>query len=376
MAKGIMSENTQKPAQAPAPAAPQPKGSRIRKTVGMVVKFIVPVAVSVGLCLIMFRDIDYHDMMKVIREQCDFRWIGLNLLLGIVPLLLRALRWGIQLRASGVNAPVHALVYSIIGCYSLNLVFPRLGEVWRTGYIAYREEHPFSTIFGSMIADRFADLITVASLTLFTFLIARGPIVDFVQTYPDAYRRIAAVLASPWTWVSLVALVGLFWLVLSRSHSSWAAKIKNFLKGLWNGFADITHMRHKGVWLGLTFGIWGAYYLQLVVAFNAFPVLRELLAHSGLIVTLVCFVLTSIGMGIPSNGGIGPYQTAMLFGLNIFYPALGGTVSQEAFRLTGAAFGNVIIACQTLLLVVLGLVVFVLVTLDKRRDPATPAAHK
>ena len=42
--------------------------------------------------------------------------------------------------------------YSIFGTYAVNLVFPRLGEVWRTGYIAQRQKAPFTTVFGSMVA--------------------------------------------------------------------------------------------------------------------------------------------------------------------------------------------------------------------------------
>ncbi len=353
-----------------------PKERRGRKAAGAIVKFIVPLAVTVGLCWIMFHNIDFHEMMQVIKRDCDFRWIGLMLALGLAPMLLRALRWGIQLRASGVDAPVHALVYSIIGCYSLNLVFPRLGEVWRTGYISYREDKPFSTIFGSMIADRFADLLAVGLMTLGTFFVAREPIIDFVRTYPDAYEKLLHVMTSPWMWGTLIAVIAVTWVVLSRSHGRLATKIKGFLKGLWDGFAAIAAMKHKWVWLGLTVCIWGCYYLQLVVAFNAFPVMRELLESAGPMVTLVCYVLTSVAMGIPSNGGIGPYQTVLLFGLNIFLPALGGSISPSDFNVVGAAFGNVIIASQTVLLVVLGLIVFALVTADKHRDMSakTPAA--
>lgn len=347
-----------------------------RRLTGALVKFIVPVAVSAGLCWIMFHNIDFGAMMGVIREQCDFRWIGLMLALSVVPMILRAFRWGIQLRALGVDAPVRNLIYSVVGCYSLNLVFPRLGEVWRTGYIAYRQDAPFSTVFGSMIADRFADLLTVGLLTAVTFFVARDPIVDFVRTYPDAYEKILAVATSPVTWLAAGACVGLCWWWLCRSRSGVAVKVKDFLRGLWEGFAAVAYMKGKLPWALLTVGIWGCYYLQLVVAFNAFPLLRELLVSAGGVVTLVCFVLTSISMGVPSTGGIGPYQTTMLFGLNLFLPAL--QKAQEAagilvvgageFAVTGAAFGNVVIAAQTLLLILLGLVTFLLVTLDRRRQ--------
>lgn len=332
-------------------------------TVGKVLKFIIPLVVSVGLCVVMFRDIDFNDMMGLIKRDCDFRWIGLMLVMSIVPMMLRALRWGIQLRAAGINAPVHVLLYSIFGTYAVNLVFPRLGEVWRSGYVSYRENASFSTVFGSMVGDRFADLLTVGALTLGTFIIARGPIVDFVRTYPQAYAMILHVVRSPWTWCTLPAAVALIWFLLARSKSRTATKIKHFLQGLWAGFATLGKMKGKMLWLGLTVCIWGCYFLQLVIAFQAFPMTSKMLADNGAVVALVCFVLTSISMGIPSNGGIGPYQTTLLFGLSVFMPQ---GIGHTEFITTGAAFGNVIIASQTLMLIVIGVIVFGLISLDRR----------
>lgn len=333
-----------------------------------VIKFLIPVVVSVGLCVVMFRDIDFNEMLAVIRNDCDFKWIGLMCLLSIMPMVFRGLRWGMQLRAVGIKAPVHVLVYSIFGTYAVNLVFPRLGEVWRTGYVAYREDAPFSTVFGSMIADRFADLLTVLLLTLATFVMARGPIVEFVQAYPHAYEKLLSLATSPWIWGALILAGGAFWLYLVKSKSRFAVKLNDFIKGLWGGFAAIVKMKGKFQWLGLTVAIWGCYFIQLEVAFHAFELTDRLMEQNGLLVVLVCFVLTSIAMGIPSNGGIGPYQTTMLFGLGLFMngsEALAG-VSHSEFLTVGAAFGNVIIASQTLLLIVLGLITFALISIDKR----------
>ena len=361
-------------ADVPAP------GNRREKPMVKVMKFLIPFVVTVGLCWVMFRDIDIHEMMHVIRTQCDFRWVGLMLVMSLVPVVLRGLRWGVQLDAVGVNAPVRVLIYAIFGTYAVNLVFPRLGEVWRSGYVSVREKAPFSTVFGAMIADRLADTLTVLLLTLATFIFARGPIVEFVKAYPDAYNKIWSLVTSPWLWGSAIAAGVAAWVVLARSQAAWVQSLRRFLRGLWEGFAGIAHMKGKMQWLGLTICIWGCYYLQMAVAFNAFPMTAALLAEHGALVVLVCFVLTSISMGIPSNGGIGPYQTTMLFGLALFFPmassltapeAVGGVLegmSREEFRTVGAAFGNVLIACQTLIFIVGGLVTFLLIAIDRKRE--------
>lgn len=351
------------------PSAPAPRPSEKRKWLPMLLKIAIPAVVSVGLCVVMFRDIDFGAMMAIIRRDCRFEWIALNLAIGLLPMFFRAMRWRLQLRVIGCRPPLRVLVYSMFGTYAVNLVFPRLGEVWRTGYIAGREGTPFPAVFGSMVADRLADTCTVALLTLFTFIIASGPLTDFVREYPDAYRAISAVLSSPWTWGAVAAFILLAWLFMKRGNGGLSLKIKGFFRGLWEGFAAIARMDHKGAWLLYTAGVWGCYFLQLYVAFRAFPMTDGILERYGAVAPLVCFVLTSISMGVPSNGGIGPYQATMIFGLSVFAPAaaLAAGPAREAFLTEAAAFGNLLIGAQTLFWVICGLVVFGLIAIDKRR---------
>lgn len=57
------------------------------------------------------------------------------------------------------------------------------------------------------------------------------------------------------------------------------------------------------------------------------------------------------------DGGIGPWQWAVIFALGIY-----GTGQVEA-----AAFANLVLGCNTLLLVVLGIITFAGIALDRRR---------
>lgn len=344
---------------------------------GKLLKFGIPLAISVGLCVALFRDIDFGEMMRIIREDCNFWFIGLNLLIGLVPIIVRAARWGIQLKAIDVRPPFRILFYSIFGTYAFNVVFPRLGEVWRSGYIAYRQKAPFPEVFGSMIADRLADTVVVALLTLLTFTFASAPFIKFIHTYPEAYDKIESLLTSPLVWGCVTGAAILFWALLRYGKGKFISGVRNFFKGIWEGFAAIARMDGKGRWLLLTAVLWSCYFLQLYVAFFAFPMTRQLLAENGIIVAIICYMLTTIAMGIPSNGGIGPYQTALIFGLQLFAPA---TVSaavnpaaHKAFITAGAAFGNTVIAAQTLTFIIGGIIVFLLIAADRRRNGSAAA---
>lgn len=321
-------------------------------------QYLIPLAVTVALCYKLFASIDVHQMMAIIREQCDFTYILIGMAISVLSHVFRAMRWGIQLAAIGVRPPLFVLVLSIFGTYAVNLVFPRLGEVWRTGYIAQRQKAQFASVFGSMVGDRLADLVTVLCLTLLAFVLASGAIMTYCHDNATSLDGLRHVLTSPWWWIAFAVLaLALWWFMTRRSGNKVVVRIQTAIRQLWQGFAALATMRHKWLWLLLTVGIWGCFFVQMYVAFFAFPFTAEVAQTDGLTAVLVTFVLSSIAMGVPSNGGIGPWQWAVIFALGIY-----GVDATSA-----GAFANLVLGCQTLLLIALGVFTFVCVTIDSRR---------
>lgn len=321
-----------------------------------VLKFAIPMIISVGLCWLLFRDFDFSAMWRTITTECRFGWIALGLGLAVFSHIFRALRWQIQLKALGVDPPFFFLVLSIFGTYSVNLVFPRLGEVWRTGYIAARQHAPFTTVFGSMVADRFADTLTVLLLTLVAFALASGSIMEYLGQNEETYRWLMSLLASPWLWAAFMALVAFCWWFMKRKNgNSLVKKIQTAVVELWQGFIVVLKMPGRGRWLLWTVGIWGCFFLQMYVALKGFGFTQDILDRYGMTAALVVFVLSSVSMGVPSNGGIGPWQWAVIFGLGIY--------GLDAAR--AGAFANLVLGCNTLLLIVLGLFTFICIAVDR-----------
>lgn len=332
-------------------------------------KYIIPFIISAGLCYMLFTDIDFGEMMDKIRDpDNNLWWIGLALSLSVLSHVIRAMRWRIQLRTLGVNAPLKVLINSIFGTYAVNLVFPRLGELWRTGYIAQRQKASFPSVFGSMVAERLADTLTVLMLTIATFMIAGNDILEFVKESGGAYERLAAIATSPLLWLGIAAATAFTWWFFARKTENRVVnKVKEMLKGLWEGFAAISKMEGKMRWILLTIALWGCYFIQLYVAFFAFPETAGAIARYGTVVALVAFVLSSISMGVPSNGGIGPWQFAVIFALYNLY---------GVDKTASVAFANLVLGSQTCLLIVLGLYTFVAIALDRRRNPTKREAQK
>lgn len=343
---------------------PGKRGGLLSTVLKYFLKYGVPLVITVGLCYLLFTGIDFKEMIEIIRRECNYWWIVLALVISIFSHVFRALRWRIQLKALRIDVPLWVLVLSIFGTYAVNLVLPRLGELWRTGYISQRQDASFTEVFGSMVAERLADTVTVALLTAVTFIFAGGTLQRYLQQDPEIYNKLVGFVSSPWLWTGVVVCVAAVVVVFKFCpDNKIVGKIRGFIRGLWQGFAVIAVMPGKGLWLLWTICIWGCYFFQLYVAFFAFPVTAEVVGEFGALAVLVCFVLSSISMGVPSNGGIGPWQWAVMFGLSMYAYAIPALTPSYT-----ASFANLVMGSQTLLLILLGIFTFVCIAIDKRNS--------
>ncbi|MBR5435640.1 MAG: flippase-like domain-containing protein [Muribaculaceae bacterium] len=337
----------------------------VKKVLSSILKYGLPLAISVGLCYYLFTssNMKWSDIVEGLRSY-NMWWIYLAMFISIFSHIFRAMRWRIQLREIDVNVPLSSLVNSIFGTYAINLVFPRLGEVWRCGYIARRSDKPFAKVFGSMVADRLADTATVLILLILAFVLAFGAIKQYL-VHVNAYDSLVGILSSPWLWIGFAVFVGLIvWLFAGKSKNKLVIKIRETVKGLWDGFAAIGHMKGKWKWLGLTVAIWGCYFTQLYVAFFATSFVTDsgdtfnFACPSGVVAAFVVFVCSSIAMGVPANGGIGPWQWAVILAMGIYGMHEG----------TGV-FANIVLGTQTLLLIALGIYTAIAITFEKKLVP-------
>ena len=334
----------------------------MKNIVSNLVKYGIPILISVGLAWFLYNNVDIEAIKTSLRQDVNYWWFVPVIVVSIFSHIFRALRWRLQLRAINIDAPLWVLVNSIFGTYFVNLVFPRLGEVWRTGYIAQRQKAPFATVLGSMVGDRLSDTVTVGLLTLVTFFLAQDAFFKFFDARGDGGST-----AASWTMVALVVacvlgLVAMVWLYCSTSQNKVIAKLRGILHDLWDGFAAIAHMDGKWMFLLYTILIWGCYFLQLYIASKAFTFTADL----GVLPVLVLFVLSSLGTAVPSNGGLGPWQFAIIFGLSLY--GVGAFPPSTPYDAQASAFAWLVWGVQQLLIIVLGIYAFVSIALDKKKE--------
>ena len=291
-------------------------------------KYGIPVALSVLLVWFFYKNMDMEAIKQSLREDVNFWWFVPVIVVSIFSHVFRACRWRLQLRALGIDAPLSALVNSIFGTYFVNLLAPRLGEVWRSGYIASRERTSFSKVVGSMVGDRLSDTLTVLALTIVTFFLAQGAFMKFLSQKGAASGE--SMFATWWFW-ALVAVGALMvalmvWIFKTKSENKVLTKIRLMLTNLWEGLISITKM--KGKWWFL-------------------------------------FVFSSLGMAVPTNGGVGAWQYAIMFGLAIY--GVGELPLGDPYNPQASAFAWTVWLVQQVLLVVLGIYAFVSMAIDRRR---------
>lgn len=312
-------------------------------------QYILPVILSAVLIWYLFRKVDFKQTMDIISHGVDYWWILAAMGISVFSHIFRAMRWRIQLNALNVRATLMELTCGVFGCYALNLLLPRVGELWRCSFIARRSRTHFTTVMGSMVADRMADSVMVLFLILLTSVIAAPALASFMAKYPVG-ENILHLLYSPTIWIATVVVIGIGWWMLYQFRTTtFVRKIRRWTGEIWKGFAVTATMPGKWRFLLLTIAIWGCYFIQLYVAFYAFTFTKALCHDSGLgfglLPCLVAFVLSSIGMAVPSNGGLGPWNIAIMFGLAIY-----GVTDVE-----GAAFSILQWSGQTVMLIILGI---------------------
>lgn len=163
-------------------------------------------------------------------------------------------------------------------------------------------------------------------------------------------------------WISIAVIIAL---LIVGDHlfrnTKFVQGINLSIRRMWDGFRVLFHMKGTGMYIVLTFGIWICYYLEAYVCFFAFPFTRELVTGDGywlgLVPGLVVFVFGSCSMGVPSNGGLGPWNIAVMFALSLF-----GIKESD-----GAAYSIVCWSFQTIMLIACGIFSAFYIMLSNRK---------
>lgn len=301
-----------------------------------------------------YSKLNMEEVGKILQYDINYWWIFLSGVIGLLSHIVRALRWKIQLKALPANPSMRVLTNAIFGTYAVNLILPRVGEVWRCAYVAQSEDKSFIKVVGSMISERLTDTLTVITITVVTFFLQLDVLKEILNNNPSVKEGVINVLTSPALYsVIAVGIIALVWLFRFKSDNPLIIKIKEMVNNLINGFKTIFQMEKKGLFLFYTILMWFLYFVELYVCFFAFKQTESL----GIVCAFSCFLMGSIGMGVPVQGGLGPWHWAVIAVLTLY------GLNND----TAGAFALVAHGAQLIMTILVGIYTFVSISLYKKR---------
>ncbi|MBE6298953.1 MAG: flippase-like domain-containing protein [Bacteroidales bacterium] len=326
----------------------------MKRITSYIFKFIIPLAFGVGLMWYIYSKLNMEEIGKILQYDINYWWIFLSGVIGLLSHIVRALRWKIQLKALPANPSMRVLTNAIFGTYAVNLILPRVGEVWRCAYVAQSEDKSFIKVVGSMISERLTDTLTVITITIITFFLQLDVLKEILNNNPSIKEGIVNIITSPALYsVIAVGIIALVWLFRFKSENTLIVKIKEMANNLINGFKTIFKMEKKGLFLFYTILMWFLYFVELYVCFFAFKQTESL----GIVCAFSCFLMGSIGMGVPVQGGLGPWHWAVIAVLTLY------GLNND----TAGAFALVAHGAQLIMTILIGVYTFISISLYKKR---------
>lgn len=270
-------------------------------------------------------------------KNAKYEWIALGLFFGILSHLSRAYRWQFMLEPLGYKPKFANSTMAVLVAYLVNLALPRAGEVSRAAVLANYEGVPFEKGFGTIVAERIADLVMMLLIIVITLFVQFDFIYELLTANFDPLKIGIGV-------IGLFIGFMLFMRYVKKAKSGLALTIKKFILGLVEGIMSIFKMKKKWAFIFHTVFIWVMYVLMF---WATIPAINGLQVPLGGV--LIGFIAGGFSIAA-TNGGIGLYPVAVASAFALF------SVSDE----TATAFGWIMWTAQTAMVIVFGGLSFLL----------------
>ncbi|MHB0755691.1 lysylphosphatidylglycerol synthase transmembrane domain-containing protein [Polaribacter sp. M15] len=301
-----------------------------------ILKTILPLALGGFLVWYSLSDISIETLGLYFKEA-NYGWIFLGLFFGILSHLSRAYRWKFMLEPLGFKPKFTNSVLAVLVGYLVNLALPRAGEISRATVMANYEDIPFEKGFGTIVAERLADLIMMLSIVAITLFVQFDFIYNLLTKNFDPTKIIIGFI---------ILIIGFFVFssFVKKAESGFLLKIKTFVSGLIEGVTSIFKMKNKWAFIAHTIFIWVMY---VAMFWATIPAIEGLNVPFGGI--LIGFIAGGFSIAA-TNGGIGLYPIAVAGALALF------NIPTEP----ATAFGWIMWTAQTAMVIVFGGLAFAL----------------
>ena len=303
----------------------------------------LPIALGVFLIWYSLSKLTDNDIQSIKSSfrTANYWWVVLSLIFGALSHLSRAYRWQFLLEPLGYKPRLANSIMAVLIAYLLNLVIPRSGEIARAASINKYENIPFKKAFGTIVAERVADVIMLLSIIGVAFFLQTKLISSYIfkdEGESSVYSKILIFGVFP-------LFVFLIYRFLKKSKNLIIVKIVAFINDLLDGVKSIFKMKKKWEFIFHTIFIWVMYVLMFYAVTFALPETTNLPFAA----IIVGFVVGGLSMAL-TNGGLGTYPVFVASALILY------NVDDNPAR----AFGWIMWTAQTIMVIVFGGLSFLL----------------
>jgi len=269
-------------------------------------------------------------------KDANYWWIAFGLSFGVLSHLSRAYRWKFTLEPLGFKPKFPNSVMAVLIAYLVNYTVPRAGEISRAAVMSNYEGIPFEKGFGTIVAERIADLIMMLIIILITLFVQFDFIYELLTKNFDPTKIIVLL-------IGLILVFGIFIFFVNKAKSGFLLKVKTFVTGLIEGVTSIFKMKQKWAFIFHTVFIWAMY---VAMFWATIPAIEGLQVPLGAI--LIGFIAGGFAIAA-TNGGIGLYPVAVAGAFALF-----GIAEEPA-----SAFGWIMWSAQTAMIIFFGGLAFI-----------------
>lgn len=321
------------------------------------IKTLMPLIIGIAVLWLLYKDINLNELWEIIKSA-NFYIIAFSLLFGLAGNIFRALRWELTIQSLGYYPKRMSLIYAVMGNYAVNFLLPRAGEVWRSGVITKYDKVPLSATFGTLIVDRFFDVVAMLFILLLCFALDFNFFISYFNSNPAVGSGLIATFSSFWFYATIIAVSLLLYLLFRFLPNFYLLKkIKLFYLGIKQDILMVRKMKQKGLFVFYTLLCWFGYYLYFYFCFYAFGFTE----HLGPVAGLLVFAMSSLGVAAPTQGGIGAWHFMVITSLLVY------GVSYEQ----GSAFAGAVFTIQSVWLILIGIFSIFAIQYVKRDLPET-----
>ena len=288
----------------------------MKKLLGNILKIGIPLAFGIYIIWYQYDKLE-PEQVETIKQSfrdANYFFVLLSIFFGTLSHLSRAYRWRYTLAPLGIKIKFSNSFFSVMIAYVANIVFPRLGEVSRCAVIAKYEDQPFEKLFGTVVAERVADMLILLSIIAVVLVLQIDILQETLQDMLDKGGDPKALITKLLILgvAALIGGTGGFWF-LRKSQHPFALKVKGLVTGLIDGVMSIVKMEKKWAFIGHTAFIWLMYLAMFYVVFFALPETSQ----TPLAGVLASFVMGGLSI-VLVQGGIGVYPLFVALVLQLY----------------------------------------------------------